>query len=524
MLQRQWHLPLRKLVLAMPITAAVVAVGAHLLTNLGWTECFLLGALLSPTDPVLSSSRRHEPPRPAADPPLAEPRVGAERRSRAAGGARAGDGDQRATPPTSSGGSSCSRTCSSGSRRVSCSVRSPRGCSRARSVSSKGIPGYQKSLYALGSAFAIYGVTELPPHGNGLIAVYVAAIVLGIRRPDIRSYFQQQAADLVEIVKIGVFVVFGSLLTLHGLFGDGWAAVGIVAIALLVARPLGVFTALLGTATDFVSTGVHGLVRAEGRLDDDFLAARARDAGHIRDPDLQHRRADGAVLGDRARGDRHPGGRVDRPSRGARRTRLRARASPTPFSDRRGRSRRRRAELPMIHPIRIVIRKTAMKPPMSGQYMGRNYRTATGILPGLRHAWSATCSFAEGNAHATCSRRSWRNTNRSWLGGRSPSGWAGRNVGHGPVSEIAHRWFWRKKQSSQRALPDPGRPMAIPYLNPSNFDPVPTPPERRLAPNEHADHQSGLHAMFAISISGKRNNFAKYGLAGSCGHYPASGS
>ena len=56
MLQRQWRLPLRKLVLAMPITAAVVAVGTHLLTNLSWTECFLLGALLSPTDPVLSSS------------------------------------------------------------------------------------------------------------------------------------------------------------------------------------------------------------------------------------------------------------------------------------------------------------------------------------------------------------------------------------------------------------------------------------------------------------------------------------
>src|SRR5207302_3430444 len=105
----------------------------------------------------------------------------------------------------------------------------------------EGIPGYQKSLYALGAAFMAYGLTELPPHGNGLIAVYVAAITLGIRRPDIRTYFQQQAADLVEIVKVGVFVVFGALLTLPGLFGDGWAAVGIAAIALLVARPVGVF-------------------------------------------------------------------------------------------------------------------------------------------------------------------------------------------------------------------------------------------------------------------------------------------
>ncbi len=56
MLQTEWRLPLRKLVLAMPITAAIVAVAAHALTDLGWGECLLLGALLSPTDPVLSSS------------------------------------------------------------------------------------------------------------------------------------------------------------------------------------------------------------------------------------------------------------------------------------------------------------------------------------------------------------------------------------------------------------------------------------------------------------------------------------
>ena len=56
MLQSAWRLPLRKLVVAMPLTCVIVAVATHVLTNLGWAECFLLGALLSPTDPVLSSS------------------------------------------------------------------------------------------------------------------------------------------------------------------------------------------------------------------------------------------------------------------------------------------------------------------------------------------------------------------------------------------------------------------------------------------------------------------------------------
>ena len=56
MLQREWHLPFRKLVLGMPITGAVVACAAHWIVGLDWLESALVGALLSPTDPVLSSS------------------------------------------------------------------------------------------------------------------------------------------------------------------------------------------------------------------------------------------------------------------------------------------------------------------------------------------------------------------------------------------------------------------------------------------------------------------------------------
>jgi sodium/hydrogen antiporter len=113
-----------------------------------------------------------------------------------------------------------------------------------------GIPDHQRSLFALGAGFATYGVAVgLPPEGNGLIAVFVCAITLGIRRPDLRVTFEERADDIVEIVKLGVFVVFGALLTLDGLFGDGLAALAIVGVALLVARPVAVWTALIGTRT-----------------------------------------------------------------------------------------------------------------------------------------------------------------------------------------------------------------------------------------------------------------------------------
>jgi sodium/hydrogen antiporter len=56
MLLSNWKLPLRKLLLAMPLTAGLVAASAHLLLGLGWLEALLIGALIAPTDPILSSS------------------------------------------------------------------------------------------------------------------------------------------------------------------------------------------------------------------------------------------------------------------------------------------------------------------------------------------------------------------------------------------------------------------------------------------------------------------------------------
>src|SRR4051794_4416471 len=246
LLRTEWHLPLRKLVLAMPITAAIVAVAAAAFTDLSWTEAFLVGALLSPTDPVLSSSV------------VTNPRV--PRLIRHSLNLESGLNDGLALPPVLalvaaldvSGGDFVwwrfvLQDVTLGFAYgvvvgLLASVVLPRG-----ETLTEGIPAHQKALYALGVAFLTYGVTTLPPHGNGFIAVYVCAITLGIRRPDIRGYVEARADDIVEIVKLGIFVVFGSLLTLDGLFLDGWAAVAIAVVTLLVARPVALAIALTGT-------------------------------------------------------------------------------------------------------------------------------------------------------------------------------------------------------------------------------------------------------------------------------------
>src|SRR5437764_1036374 len=66
------------------------------------------------------------------------------------------------------------------------------------------ISPHQKALYALGVAFLAYGLAVLPPKGNGLIATYVCAIVLGSMRQDIRASFEGRSEDLIEVVKLAV--------------------------------------------------------------------------------------------------------------------------------------------------------------------------------------------------------------------------------------------------------------------------------------------------------------------------------
>jgi NhaP-type Na+/H+ or K+/H+ antiporter len=244
MLQTHWHLPLRKLVIAMPLTAVIVAAAARAFVGLTWTESFLLGALLSPTDPVLSSGV------------VTNPRV--PRVIRHSLNLESGLNDGLALPAVLAF-SAALRIGGSGFvwwRFVLENVGIGFGVgllsglvASALMPRSDGIEAHMKALCALGVAFASYAIAALIPNGNGLIAVFVAAITLGVRRPDVRDCFDSQSRELVEIVKLGVFVVFGSLLTGHGLFSNGWGAVGIVLVTLLVARPVAVFVALARTST-----------------------------------------------------------------------------------------------------------------------------------------------------------------------------------------------------------------------------------------------------------------------------------
>ena len=157
MLQREWHLPFRKLALGMPITGAIVACAAHWIVGLGGSSRRCVGALLSPTDPVLSSSVVTNPRVPrlvrhslnlesGLNDGLALPAVLA---FTAALGADAGLRVVEVRAP---------------GRDARLRVRDPARAGAPRAVPpraelTESIPAHAQSLYALGVAFAIYGIT-----------------------------------------------------------------------------------------------------------------------------------------------------------------------------------------------------------------------------------------------------------------------------------------------------------------------------------------------------------------------------
>jgi NhaP-type Na+/H+ or K+/H+ antiporter len=247
MLRSNWHLPARKLIAAMPLTAVVVALATKLLIGLSWTEAFLVGALLSPTDPVLSSNV------------VTNPRVPAIVRGSL--NLESGLNDGLALPAVLALAASLAPSGHFVVWRFVCEnlgfgfgIGLDVGLI-ASLTPIRPLAPHQQALVALGVAFLAYGAAVLLPNGNGLIAVFVAAIVLGIRRADMREAFARQSLDLVEIVKLGIFAVFGSLLTWHGLSSNGWAGLGVAALTLFVARPIAVMCSLVGTPIDLATRG-----------------------------------------------------------------------------------------------------------------------------------------------------------------------------------------------------------------------------------------------------------------------------
>lgn len=243
LLGRHWGPPARALVIAMPITLCLLAVGAKLLfTGLDWAEAFLLGAVLSATDPVVTSSV------------VTARRVPASIRHTL--NLESGLNDGLALPfvlfflvlAGSAGNAGQEALELAGEAAFGAVIGVALGLvgGRLHRVVPAGVTARYEGIYAIGFGLAAFGLADVS-FGNGLIAAFVAGITLGFSEHEITERFADFSENVSTIFQVLTFFVFGAIIVATGYDASVAALLAFIAFALLVARPVAVALSFAGT-------------------------------------------------------------------------------------------------------------------------------------------------------------------------------------------------------------------------------------------------------------------------------------
>jgi NhaP-type Na+/H+ or K+/H+ antiporter len=243
LLQTAWRTPARALVFAMPITLSLIAVSAKVLfPGLTWPEALLLGAVLSPTDPVVTSAV------------VAAKRIPAVIRHTL--NLESGLNDGLALPfvlfflilATNQDHPGLEALKLGGEAVVGAAIGIAvafLGSRSIRRLPGGGLTSKYEGVYSLALAFVAFGLAEFT-WGNGLISVFVAGIALAVARHDVPESFREFNETVSATFQVIAFVVFGALIFETGWDGSIPRLLLFIAFALLVARPAAVLVSFLG--------------------------------------------------------------------------------------------------------------------------------------------------------------------------------------------------------------------------------------------------------------------------------------
>lgn len=244
LLRRNWGPVARALVIAMPITMGLLGVGAKLLfPDLTWAEAFLLAAVLSPTDPVVTSA--------VVTSRLVPSKV------RHTLNLESGLNDGLALPfvlfflvlasPGGNPGTEAAKLL--GEAAVGAAIGVALGMAAGRlhwTLPGGGITARYEGIYAVGFALFAFGLAEVTI-GNGLIAAFVCGIAMGASEREVPDGFVEFAENTSAILQVLTFFVFGGLIYATGFHHSVPPLVVFVAFALLIARPVAVLLSFLRT-------------------------------------------------------------------------------------------------------------------------------------------------------------------------------------------------------------------------------------------------------------------------------------
>src|SRR3954463_199294 len=242
LLAKHWGPVARAIVVAMPLTLGLLAVIGHtLFGSLSWAEAFLLAAVLTPTDPVVTSTVVTAQRVPAIvrhtlnlesglNDGLALPFVLFFLALAGSGGDPGGEG-AKVIGEAAFGG-------------VVGLVLGVVGGRLHHHLPGGGITRRYEGIYALGFGLAAFGLADVTI-GNGLIAAFVAGIAMGVTEHEIPDAFVEFAENVSAISQVITFFIFGALIVATGYSGEIWRLVIFIVLALLLARPLAIGISLV---------------------------------------------------------------------------------------------------------------------------------------------------------------------------------------------------------------------------------------------------------------------------------------
>jgi sodium/hydrogen antiporter len=232
-----WGPVVRALAIAMPLTLVLLALAAKVLfTELSWSEALLLGAVLSATDPVVTSAVVTSQRVPAA--------------VRHALNLESGLNDGLALPcvlffiilasPGADSGTEAAQLLGEAAFGALIGVVLGQAAGRlTHNLPGGGIVRRYEGIYALGIGLLAYGIADVT-FGNGLIAAFVCGISLGMAEHDIADDFVVFSENVSSILQVLTFFAFGALIVGTGYHGSVPALIAFIAFALLVARPVAI--------------------------------------------------------------------------------------------------------------------------------------------------------------------------------------------------------------------------------------------------------------------------------------------
>jgi NhaP-type Na+/H+ or K+/H+ antiporter len=244
LLRSHWGPTARALVIAMPITMGLLALAAKaLFPDLSWAEAFLLAAVLSPTDPVVTSA--------VVTSRLVPSKV------RHTLNLESGLNDGLALPfvlfflvlasPGGDAGAEALKLV--GEAAVGAAIGVGLGVFAGRlhaKLPSGGITQRYEGIYSVGFGLMAFGLAEVTI-GNGLIAAFVCGIALGASERQVPDGFVEFAENSSAILQVLTFFVFGGLIYATGFHHSVPPLVLFVAFVLLIARPVAVMLSFLRT-------------------------------------------------------------------------------------------------------------------------------------------------------------------------------------------------------------------------------------------------------------------------------------